>query len=392
MDKLLFNLFRLILLVFAFGIGREMLALSVGAFGEGGVNSIVSMAAALAIVLMSLFMLSFQNLRAFSFGFPRLIIIWSLLIILPVLVNDQRPSFLIRVELWPMSFLLIYMFVRYDPRRVNSLVRTFVLLFFIGLFFFLQSKFQKVSIEEEGMLARSNVIYNVLLTIPWILLIKNGRYKFFFILIVSLAVMYSGKRSTFLILILSLLPLLYSVVNNIRSRFQKVLLLSCLGLIVLGGLLFVNSRMDNLITNRLESIEEDQGSGRLLIYEHVISLQSKSSVAEWIFGHGHMGVRRDSYYEMSAHNEFLEVLYDYGIIVFLLYCVIYFFLIKRLINLFRIKSEYFIPYYMSVCIFVVMSMVSHLIIYSTYFIYLILFWGAIEGLYVKGKLCSLYEY
>ena len=47
----------------------------------------------------------------------------------------------------------------------------------------------------------------------------------------------------------------------------------------------------------------------------------------------------------------------------------------------KIKSSYLLPYSYSMIILLVLSLVSHLIIYPTYFIGLTIFWGYIEGLY-----------
>lgn len=82
----------------------------------------------------------------------------------------------------------------------------------------------------------------------------------------------------------------------------------------------------------------------------------------------------------SAHNDFLEVLYDYGIIGFIMFIYLHVRVAKTTYKLHKHRSSYFIPYMVSFIIFVVMSIVSHLIIYPTYFCCLVAFWAYIESM------------
>ena len=81
---------------------------------------------------------------------------------------------------------------------------------------------------------------------------------------------------------------------------------------------------------------------------------------------------------LSAHNDFLEVLYDFGAIGFIFYVLIHLSLIKWTLRLFRARSELAFPVLISYVCFIVMSMVSHLILYPTYFGLLTAFWAYAE--------------
>ena len=105
-----------------------------------------------------------------------------------------------------------------------------------------------------------------------------------------------------------------------------------------------------------------------------------SSPTRLVIGHGHFGVRQDSWLEISAHNDFLEVIYDYGLVIFIFYLCLWGYVIRRAYYLYKTKSEMFLPYAASFSIFLVMSMVSHLILYTTYFNYLVMFWGMTEAM------------
>ena len=81
---------------------------------------------------------------------------------------------------------------------------------------------------------------------------------------------------------------------------------------------------------------------------------------------------------MSAHNDFLEVMYDFGLVGLLFYVLIHLSLIKWTIRLFRNGSPFAFPVLISYVCFFVMSMVSHLILYPTYFGLLTAFWAYAE--------------
>ena len=66
-------------------------------------------------------------------------------------------------------------------------------------------------------------------------------------------------------------------------------------------------------------------------------------------------------------------------------------LIKYARRLLRQKSEYAPAFISAIVIMLVLSMVSHLIIYNTYFIYLCLFFGLVVGDYdrqERERLCK----
>ncbi len=83
--------------------------------------------------------------------------------------------------------------------------------------------------------------------------------------------------------------------------------------------------------------------------------------------------------QISAHNEYLEIIYDYGLIALIVYLGLWIYVIKQFIFHYRNDTVYFIPYALSICIFAVMSVVSQLVLYVSYFLYLVMFWGIVQA-------------
>ncbi len=130
---------------------------------------------------------------------------------------------------------------------------------------------------------------------------------------------------------------------------------------------------------RMASIESDGGSGRVEIWLHTIDMIEESEPAELLFGHGFNTVYRHSSLKLSAHNDILEIIYDYGFVGLAAYAAFCVYLLCYFFRVLRYKPALAAPYLVSGALFACMTMVSHLIIYPTYFLFLCAFWGIVIG-------------
>ena len=85
----------------------------------------------------------------------------------------------------------------------------------------------------------------------------------------------------------------------------------------------------------------------------------------------------------SAHNDFLEVVYDFGIIAFILYICLHLNLIIYISRLFKYRSEYTASFAVSYVLFLTSSLVAHTYIYIYYMSIFCLFWAFV---YASNKL------
>jgi O-antigen ligase len=129
--------------------------------------------------------------------------------------------------------------------------------------------------------------------------------------------------------------------------------------------------------SRFSSIAEDGGSGRSGIYREVLQIQAESDIWNWIIGNGYNTVAQKTSQLLSAHNDWQEVLYDYGLVGLFIYITLHLLLVQKIRSLVQSKNEYAPVLAMSYVMFLLMSLTSHLIIYPTYFLYLVALWGAI---------------
>lgn len=230
-----------------------------------------------------------------------------------------------------------------------------------------------------------NAIYYPVFLLPIFFLLKNPLAKAIIGSVTFFAVFISEKRTAILALVLSLfIPQIFSVVRKKSpDRIKKIIGLLVLGvlLIVLYNVIYGNFDID--ILSRFESIEEDRGSNRLDIYAKVFSEIKELNFFDMLLGKGFNGVFLASSLSTSAHNDFLEVFYDFGIVGFFCYIVFIIKIISFNIPLFRSNSPFALSYLSSTIIFLVFSVTSHVILYPTYFFYILFFWSIAIVYYEK---------
>ena len=249
---------------------------------------------------------------------------------------------------------------------------------YLFLFWYYISNSQYIySIDDMEV---TNASYTLLYLLPLLLCSKNTLLKVLAIVLTCVAVFLSLKRGSILSLILGLLIYIICLLltkTGSRKKFITFIV------IVIGIFAFVqfaeyfNNQSNNIILERFDSIDDDRGSGRLDILEHTVDMISSSNFFEILFGHGWNHVIIDSDLGFSAHNDFLEILYDFGVIVFVLYLLLYVKLFRFVHKLQKSKSKFTAPMAMSLTIFIMASMVSHIVIYPYYMLTFLITWSFI---------------
>lgn len=240
----------------------------------------------------------------------------------------------------------------------------------------------KIFSANRGIALISSVYYIVML-MPILFLIKNSVIKYTLLFLVFSGVLLSVKRTAFLAFGLTIC-IYYLVDYKVKANNSKKRLYMIIGGFILTVLLyfFLNyfiEKFDIQIISRLSSMFEDEGSGRVDIWQTTWEMIKQSDIMSLIFGHGYNSVYLDSGIQYSAHTDFLEVIYDYGIIGTMLYLKFYMVLFRYFRFLYLKKSELAAPMACSLVLAFIVSATSHLLIYPTYFILLCVFWGILSG-------------
>lgn len=284
---------------------------------------------------------------------------------------------------WPMCFLLAYQYFKnnqIDQANSKLTIRFFVFILCCNIVILCLQEFYLYSALER---MTSNNVYYVVTLLPFAFLCKKRSLKYILMAIITLLSVVTLKRTAMIVCALTWLIDLLSVSNTKnKSKYLFAFFIS-LGIIVYGYQKITDVVGESAL-ERFQGMAEDGGSGRLDIYKNVLDAYTKLPLDSKILGCGHNAVRRNnviayslSGYDdsFSAHNDFLEILYDFGILGLIIYCVFIFRLIKVIYRQRYINSDLFYSGLASLGVLFTMSLFSHLVLYSTYYVYLVFIWG-----------------
>ncbi|MBQ9187650.1 MAG: O-antigen ligase family protein [Prevotella sp.] len=216
-------------------------------------------------------------------------------------------------------------------------------------------------LSDNSHLASS---YYTLYMLPLVFLCKSNKVKVFAVLVVTIAILISLKRSGVMALVLAVVT--YVFVNQyVAMRLKPTTILGSLTALVLFSFVFIlvaNSGEENIF-ERFENIGNDNGSGRLAVWEVTIKMISRLDVSSLLVGQGYNTVVANSPFNLSAHNDFLEIIYDYGLVGFSLYTCAILSLIYYNIKMIAEKSLYAPALSFLMVVYLIQSMISHIIIY-----------------------------
>jgi hypothetical protein len=275
-------------------------------------------------------------------------------------------------------------FRKNDYRNILPQIFLFILIGF-SILYYLQFNVIKEALEVDNKSFNSS--YVPLFALPLVLLSKKKWLKISGIVIITFIVFSSNKRGGFIAYSIALLVYFFLELEvNRKNKLKIVNYLAVCFFAVIGGIVFsyYAEKNDGFFLYRLEKLSTDDGSGRTEIYNQVLDGIGKSNIFEFLIGHGDNAVSSITVEKLPAHNDFLEVMYDYGFIAFCIYSYIHYLFIKFGIKLKRQKKHFVSSWFFTYLLFFMMSMISHVIIYQ-YFILLVIYWGIVMGTYEREK-------
>lgn len=332
------------------------------------------------IVTIVLFLLCIYKIRSsrtqLRSAIKYLLVSWCLVIVMSNLLCLSDVNSIINTSfqqlLWPIIFTYFYCAANELSRNLLSAVMT-VLFLLCSYFVYQESIFLRYFGEYAEQL-QVNEIYFVVLILPWVMSFEGiffGKLKYVLLAIGLYLVFFSFKRTAMLCIAFGVMLYIVGLLKQKRIKVSHFFLISA---ILIGGyVLFdlVNEQSGGRIVERIELTKTDKGSNRLDIYDKVFDAVDDFTFADYLFGKGRgsIGKYTGGY---SAHNEYLEVFFSWGIIAFAIYMLFLYHIAK---NYKRLGSEDIPIYLMSLGIFASMSITSHLVIYPYLFNILVSYWG-----------------
>lgn len=215
---------------------------------------------------------------------------------------------------------------------------------------------------------RTNIIgvnYTIYFSIP--LLVKLQRKEkvlkwecLLFGLLIILSIV-SFKRTTLLAVSCCAIGYFYAKYMTKKRLKYKI---NFIGFIFVGVLLGAAALWytKGYIIERLFESLETGGNGRLDIWRQTLKNYKNSNFIELLFGHGYNAVNRAI--GLSAHNEFIEMLYDYGIIGVGIYMIILVEFVKRAFKLKKNRQNLYPVVVCSIIVLLIISIFSHVQLYT----------------------------
>ncbi|MBQ7448854.1 MAG: O-antigen ligase family protein [Paludibacteraceae bacterium] len=275
---------------------------------------------------------------------------------------------------------LFSLYVVYIYSRTHTLDISFHTSIFIGFLILCIQYLQIYNISNLFYKAHLTVAYYPMYFFPLVMLNPNKRLRAIATFIILLVIVSSIKRGGILSFSLGLIAYLFvQQRNDNKSNTKKLFIIIITIAVATAIVLYLITLLQSNIFDRFASISSDGGSNRIPLWKHVITMISKSNVYDFIIGHGHNSVVAHNYlYGVSAHNDFLEIQYDYGFISFVLYISAFAGFIIKTRKLIKEKSQYAPTIAMMSVMYFIMSNISVIVIYFQ-FIYVMIFYAIVIG-------------
>ena len=360
---------------------------------EGGITGYISIMCLLLIEGICVFYSLRYIKQIFSNKINAVILLWAIYAVLVTLLTSEDLFLDIRSVLWwPSVYFVFYSIARYDysEKVINILIKYIIPLLYI-LTVIIYFSFRRFSLETNvGAFEADNSVFFVLALLPFVFLLSK-RYKYIFLILAIAAAFYSFKRSAALYTAIIIVISLYFDFwyHKKISLFKTVIITIILVIGLVYGLTYLNNSTDGFLLSRFENISDDGGSGRIDIWKDTLNKFKASGIELQIAGHGFNAVIKAS--PFSAHNDFLEMLYDFGIIGLSLYILFIILMVFCILKYKNLDDRYYQAGIVMLTIFFIMSMVSHLWLYPSFYGYLVSFLGVVNGRIQRRKFDIHYD-
>ena len=269
---------------------------------------------------------------------------------------------------------LFFLFTSTLAAKSDELKDFFATWIIVGMliiaYFFLQNWRFMNAIDEAHM----GTAYWILFLMPILLHTPHKWLRYAGLILVGAILFASFKRGGILAFGCGLLAYLFVKEILIGRKFTK--LISFVIAIMALAIVFivVDNALDNLFTERFMNIKDDGGSGRDQVWATTWRMIQQSEFEHLLFGHGHNSVLTNSPLRLSAHNDFLECIYDFGLFGSLFYFMLHISLIRQIFRNIRLRNPEAAIMAFTYSFFLILSLMSHVLIYP-WLAFMGLSWG-----------------
>lgn len=304
--------------------------------------------------------------------------------------NIQYTTYILYLTNSICPYLVFFVFYNYSSRNKDHKVIWICTLiyFLVAIYYIAYQQANRVS-----NYAQLNNFYFIITPLPLLFLNRRLSLQVVFLSISVFCTFISLKRSGFLIILLLGLYMLFEYVFAKAALKKKLifLLLVVLAIYLLNSFLGLMSfSYTSRMMERIGSMGDDGGSGRVELAEGSLIKFSEMNMLELIIGKGYSAIdsergQTNGYH--TFHNDYSEVMYSFGLIgLFTLLLFIWRMLLCCLRRK-QLDNDLKIPLVSSFIILIVFSLTSSVFHYFFFMLPLFIFWG-----YISPKLNTITPY
>lgn len=269
---------------------------------------------------------------------------------------------------------LFFLFTSTLAAKSDELKDFFATWIIVGMliiaYFFLQNWRFMNAIDEAHM----GTAYWILFLMPILLHTPHKWLRYAGLILVGAILFASFKRGGILAFGCGLLAYLFVKEILIGRKFTKLIFFVIAIMALVLVFIVVDNALDNLFTERFMNIKDDGGSGRDQVWATTWRMIQQSEFEHLLFGHGHNSVLTNSPLRLSAHNDFLECIYDFGLFGSLFYFMLHISLIRQIFRNIRLRNPEAAIMAFTYSFFLILSFMSHVLIYP-WLAFMGLSWG-----------------
>ena len=288
---------------------------------QGGIWNIM---AALFVILGIVAL--FQN-RTVSRGVFSTLLLYSTLIWVHEIIHFTGISTNNLYYLITAPYFVFVMYVFYhnyveDKESVTWIIRfSFIIIFGMLIYSFLRLRRGTL---DDLLLAD---VYYLLCLLPLLMMYeKNGLVKIAATIGTGLLIVISEKRAALIAYGLFVF-IQYVIADKSIEGHKKLRRSIALIVVIIGtyfGYRYLLSTIGSRLLFRMSMLAETGGSGRARMYLAIWNAFRESNIIEKLFGHGRGTIALiPGVNHSAAHSDFLHILYVYGVIPFILFCLFY---------------------------------------------------------------------
>lgn len=309
------------------------------------------------------------------------IIIYTLCLSVSLLFNWVYLKNLLRDTLFSFFWVVVYFFSRISCSHARKKIIKFLYIYIVSFTLLTTLLFARVFFLKNtlytdrvtGMVES----YFLLCLVPLILCINRKMVCNLMLALVFTSLIFSGKRAGIFAFTVAILPYIFQFYS-----FKRLISSIALVCILIAVSFQINYEYWDFLFRRVGKVFSGDMAGREYIWGDLFIKLSHGTIVEWLFGRGRYSVEQSLFSGFSAHNDYIQVLFDHGLIALIpLIGVVIMLLYTTYLS---VKTPWFYSTASALSIVAFLTMFSHLFYYPTYFIYISFYWGYVTNfLYEK---------